>query len=272
MFISIINIQNFCDLSIFKFPQKPITMTTRTPNTPTSYDKHGKPLSSRFVPNEAFVERVTHALSHPLLLLYRSDPDFYVHGATGNVYVVNLTANLSCTCPDKVSPCKHILFVLVKVLGVSLDDSCLRRRVLKPSQLERLQSTPSSIDTLADPALREKFHQVLFLRKELGGEGIGATKLAPCVDVEKGSICPICLNEMGKSGDRLVSCGTCKIPIHEKCLMAWKMTQRRKLVRCVTCRSRLEDKADQERYLNLSAYFNKKDHKSSEKRGNEEIH
>ncbi|XP_074316152.1 uncharacterized protein LOC141652533 [Silene latifolia] len=236
-------------------------MTAKTPSVTES--------SSCFKPNEAFVERVAHALSHPLLLLYRSDPDFFVHGSTGNVYVVNLSATPSCTCPDKVNPCKHILFVLVKVLGVSLDDSCLRRRVLKPSQLQRLQSTPSSIGSLADPALREKFHQVLFLRKELGGGGsvIGATKLTPCVAVDKGATCPICLNEISGSGDRLLSCGTCNIPVHEKCLMAWKMTtQRRKLVRCVTCRSMLEDKADRERYLNLTD-FSQRGHSSSRNTG-----
>lgn len=210
--------------------------------------------NTRFSPTQAFADRVMRALRHRLLLLYRSDPNFYVLGATGNVYVVNISATLTCTCPDRATPCKHILFVLIKVLGVSLDDACLRRRTLRPCQLARLLANPSSLDSLAGPSLRERFHQVFLLQRELGGAGH-----APCTDVEEGATCPICLEEMGKSGDRLVACGTCRNPLHEECLLTWKRTQRRRSVSCVICRSRWRDRADQERYLNLAAYVSQDD-------------
>ncbi|CAF2135720.1 unnamed protein product [Brassica rapa] len=33
---------------------------------------------------------------------------------------VTLAATLTCTCPDRKKPCKHMLFVLIRVLGIPL--------------------------------------------------------------------------------------------------------------------------------------------------------
>ena len=43
---------------------------------------------------------------------------FLVLGSTGNVYTVMIKHVLSCDCPDalKGNHCKHILFVLIRVL------------------------------------------------------------------------------------------------------------------------------------------------------------
>ncbi|KAK9699841.1 hypothetical protein RND81_08G198500 [Saponaria officinalis] len=226
------------------------------PSSPISPPDHhqDRRSSSRFQPTQAYADRVLRALRHRLLLLYRTDPNFYVLGATGNVYVVNVSTTLTCTCPDRAIPCKHILFVLIKVLGVSLDDSCLRRRTLRPCQLSRLLNIPSSPESLAAPMLRERFHQVFFLQRELGGTGH-----APCTTIEEGSTCPICLEEMGKAGERVVACSTCRNPLHEECLMIWKRTQRRRCVSCVICRSRWRSRhrVDQDhKYLNLAAFIN----------------
>ncbi|CAO2816804.1 unnamed protein product [Amaranthus hypochondriacus] len=229
----------------------------------TSDHTHERQPSTRFHPTQAFTDRIIRALSNRLLLLYRSDPNFYVLGATGNVYVVNVSTSLVCTCPDRTTPCKHILFVLIKVLGVPLDDTCLGRRTLRPSQVTRLLANPSSIDALAGPTLRERFHQAFFRQRELHGR-----EHAPCSNVEEGATCPICLEEMGKQGEKLVACGTCRNALHEECLMTWKRTQRRRSIRCVICRSRWRNRADQDKYLNLAAYVNEDDHMAIERTSN----
>jgi hypothetical protein len=54
--------------------------------------------------------------------------------------------------------------------------------------------------------------------------------------------------------ERVVSCGTCRNPIHEECLRRWKRSRGRRAASCVICRARWRDRADQERYLNLAAY------------------
>ncbi|KAL3498501.1 hypothetical protein ACH5RR_041233 [Cinchona calisaya] len=201
-----------------------------------------------FEPTQPLAERVIRALRHRLRLLHRSDEStFFVLGVTGNVYTVNLSAAPSCTCPDRTTPCKHILFVFIRVLGVSLDDSCLWRRTLRPCQLNRLLSLPASTEALAGNAVRKMFHQLFF-------QAGPSTSSGPHVEIEGGTSCPVCLEEMGK-GEKIVACGTCRNPIHEECLRAWKKSSRRRSTSCVLCRARWRNTADQENYLNLSAYI-----------------
>ncbi|KAF7817116.1 mitogen-activated protein kinase kinase kinase 1 [Senna tora] len=170
----------------------------------------------RFKHSQPISDRILRALRHRLLLLHRSDSSFFILGATGNVYTVTLSSFPSCSCPDRTSPCKHILFVFIRVLGVSLDDVSLRRRSLRPCHLRRLLTTPTSPDSVAGAALRERFHQLFFTQRQGSGSGSG-TSSASSIEVEDGSTCPICLEEMGKE-DMVVACATCRNPIHEDCL------------------------------------------------------
>ncbi|KAL3500599.1 hypothetical protein ACH5RR_039692 [Cinchona calisaya] len=209
---------------------------------------------NRFEPTQPLAERVIRALSHRLRLLHRSDDSstFFVLGATGNVYTVNISSTPSCTCPDRTTPCKHMLFVFIRVLGISLDDSCLWRRTLRPCQINRLLALPTLNDALAGDTVREMFHRMFFQA------GPSTYNLGPRVDTEDGTNCPVCLEEMGK-GEKIVACGTCRNPIHEECLMAWKKSSRRRSANCVLCRARWRNTADQDQYLNLSAYISDQD-------------
>ncbi|GAB4837206.1 hypothetical protein Ancab_002112 [Ancistrocladus abbreviatus] len=199
---------------------------------------------------QSFLDRVDRALKHHLRLLHRSDSTFFILGATGNVYIVTLSTAPSCTCPDRATPCKHILFTLIRVLGVPLDNVCLRKRVLKPCQLNRLLRMPTSTEALASISLRERFHQLFFHARQ--------ESLRSHVEIEDGAMCPVCLEEMGR-GDKVVACGTCRNPIHEQCFKIWKRSQVRRSVSCVICRARWRDRADQEKYLNLAAYIHEED-------------
>ncbi|KAK4274264.1 hypothetical protein QN277_017514 [Acacia crassicarpa] len=198
-------------------------------------------------PDPSFSGRILRALRHPLLLLHRSHSSFFILGATGNVYTVTLSSLPSCTCPDRITPCKHILFVLIRVLGLPLDHFCLRRRTIRSSQLRRLLDLPTSPDALAGSALRERFHQLFFTERQ-----------EPSIEVEDGTLCPICMEEMGKE-DKVVACGTCRNPIHEECLMRWKRSRGRRMTICVICRARWRGLNDQDQYLNLSAYISQVD-------------
>ncbi|XP_058223441.1 uncharacterized protein LOC131333113 [Rhododendron vialii] len=198
------------------------------------------------------VDRILRALGHPLRLLHRSESDFFVMGATGNVYTVTLSTTPSCSCPDRTTPCKHILFVFIRVLGLPLDDACLRRRTLRPCQLNRLLTTPTTAETLAGDGVREVFHRLYFQR----AREVAVRREE--VEREEGATCPVCLDEMGR-GEKVVACGTCRNPIHEECLLRWKRTTRRRTASCVICRARWRNIANQETYLNLSAYVSSDD-------------
>lgn len=221
-------------------------MASVASNSPSSSDHHRPRL--RFRPTQPIADRIVRALRHKLRLLHRSESKFFVLGATGNVYTVTLSATPTCTCPDRTTPCKHILFILIRVLGVSLDDACLRRRILRPCRLNRLLGTPTLPEALAGARVRERFHQ-LFFQPSLGAS-------QPAVEVEEGTTCPVCLDGMGKD-EKVVSCGTCQNPIHEECLLRWKRSRGRRSANCVLCRARW--RTDLETYLNLAAYVSEDD-------------
>lgn len=195
-----------------------------------------------------------------LRLLHRIHSNFFILGSTGNVYTVNVSSTPSCTCPHPTPtpPCKHILFVFLRVLCVSLDDVCLRRRNLRPCQLRRLLATPTSPESVAEGSLRQRFRQVLC--KMGTGEG-GEILMNKMIEIEEGSNCPICLEEMERE-EKVVTCERCQNPIHHKCLVKWKKSRGKRRVRCVICRAKWKDNTDHyNNYLNLSAYYVTQDHK-----------
>lgn len=219
-------------------------------SSPDSNYRHRNRLHLRLKPSQPVADRIVRAIHDRLRLLHRSEANFFILGATGNVYTVTLSATPTCSCPDRTTPCKHILFVLIRVLGVSLDDACLRRRNLRTCQLNHLLGTPTLPEALAGFSVRERFHQLFFQTRH----GV----LRPRVEVEDGTKCPICLEEMEK-GEKLAACGTCRNVIHAECLMKWKRSKGRRAASCVICRARWRDRNDEERYLNLAAYVGEDD-------------
>ncbi|KAF6164513.1 hypothetical protein GIB67_025339 [Kingdonia uniflora] len=204
----------------------------------------------RYKPSQSVTDRIIRAFRHRLRLLHHSESIFFVLGATGNVYTVTLTNTPSCNCPDRKKPCKHILFVFLRVLGVPFDDICLRRRTLRPCQLNRLLLSPVSLETLAGARARTRFHQ-LFSQLAAGPPPAN-------IEVEDGAVCPICLDEITKD-DGVVACAACGNPLHEECFLKWKRSKGRRSANCVMCRARWKDRQDQERYLNLAAYISDDD-------------
>ncbi|XP_058070003.1 uncharacterized protein LOC131219032 [Magnolia sinica] len=210
-----------------------------------------QPSPARFNPTQPFADRIIRALRHHLRLLHRSDADFFVLGATGNVYTVTLSVAPSCTCPDRTTPCKHILFVLLRVLGLSLDDTCLRRRTLRPCQLSRLLRTPVSLDTLAGPRARERFHQLF-------SESRGSFGLPHTIELPDDSTCPVCMEQMRKE-ERLVACAVCRNSLHDECFLKWKRSRGRRAASCVICRARWRERKELDGYMNLAAYVSNED-------------
>ncbi|KAG0455936.1 hypothetical protein HPP92_023724 [Vanilla planifolia] len=195
--------------------------------------------------------RLSRALQHPLRLLYREGPMFHVLGSTGNVYVVMLVSSPTCTCPDRSSRCKHILFVLLRVLRVPISHPCLlllrrRRHFLRPSLLAHLIASPTSPDSLAGRRARERFHFLFRLS--------AATPLPMERTNEHARKCPVCWEEMDQ-GMLVSTCGTCGNSLHRECLDRWKQAQGRRTATCVMCRARWREMRPQtEQYINLAAY------------------
>ncbi|KAI3687755.1 hypothetical protein L1987_81457 [Smallanthus sonchifolius] len=104
--------------------------------------------------SEHFTGRLLRSLENPLRLLHRSNADFFILGATGNVYTVTLSTTPTYSCPDPTTPCKHILFLYIRVLSFSLDEPCLRRHTLRTCELTRLLSAEVSDEAVAGASVR----------------------------------------------------------------------------------------------------------------------
>ncbi|CAN6216600.1 unnamed protein product [Urochloa humidicola] len=207
--------------------------------------------------------RIIRALQHQLRLLHRAGAEFFVLGATGNVYTVTLSASPACTCPDPAAPCKHILFVLLRVLGLSLDEACVWRHTLRPCQVARLVGTPTFPGVLAGARAREKFHQLWASRPAAAVAQREAAAAAPARPLD-GAACPVCLEDMAPAPQQqaVLTCRTCRNAVHAECFARWKRSRARRAATCVVCRSRWRqpnnrrEQEEKEQYMNLAAYMN----------------
>ncbi|MCL7042873.1 hypothetical protein MKW94_007005 [Papaver nudicaule] len=150
-------------------------------------------------------DRVRKALHKGICLLHRSEGNFFVLGATGNVYTVTLSTApvCRCNCPDSVVPCKHILFVFFRVLGISQTDHRLCRMRLKTSQLTDLLKMPTKVKVGLPPRINNAVQ------------------------------CAICNVEMDRlHDDEVVKCGFCGDVGHKMCLV----TYRNRVRKCKSCR------------------------------------
>ncbi|KAK1264734.1 hypothetical protein QJS04_geneDACA015665 [Acorus gramineus] len=193
-------------------------------------------------PPRPLADRIARAHRDPLRLLHRSDGGdrFSILGATGNVYSVALSADPKCTCPDDHRrrppvPCKHVLFVLLRVLGVPSDDPSILRLcspLLRPCELARLARAPTLPGVLAGPRVRERFHRAFS-----GAAAVAAaSRRSPDRECGSTATCPVCLEEIAAASG--IACGVCRNEVHRACLLAWKRSRGRRGANCVMCRAR----------------------------------
>lgn len=116
------------------------------------------------------MERIERAYQHRLYLIEErmigSPPtgsEFVVLGATGNVYSVKVEQRPSCTCPDaaKGNTCKHLLFVMLRVLKLSPSDPRAWQTALLTSELQDLLTISATNEgILASQTVRQRFHEL----------------------------------------------------------------------------------------------------------------
>ncbi|KAK7916878.1 E3 ubiquitin-protein ligase Zswim2 [Apiospora marii] len=143
-------------------------------------------------------------------------------GSTGNIYHVHVARQPTCDCPHglKGNQCKHILYVLSRVLHARFD--LVYQLALLSSELwEIFQGAPP-----------------IEVGDEAEGAGAAADRNRKSVEGD----CPICFSEF-EAGDKTVYCkATCGNNIHTECFEMWAATKRQSpgakdQVTCPMCRS-----------------------------------
>ncbi|WVQ70005.1 uncharacterized protein L199_008229 [Kwoniella botswanensis] len=210
------------------------------------------------------IDRYKRAISQRMFMIERERvgegnfqyEQFKVLGSTGNVYTVNIGTIPRCDCPDNLKgnkPCKHIIFIFIKVLKVPDDSSVWFQMSLTPEEVEHVFNTSPPTPN-GSVTVNVKVHKAYIHATGRGGEDeevvTGIDKeIKDGSDGKKmdavGEDCPVCYEEMTQEdvdGKKLVYDETltgCGKPLHTECFQIWAMTARSKGndVTCVWCRS-----------------------------------
>lgn len=198
-------------------------------------------------------KRLDRALSQTMYFvdcreLSASKREYSILGNTGNLYHVRIGEERSCTCPDSKTVCKHILFVLVKLLKVRQNNRKLLRNDWSRHDIVQLfKQTPllpyydEDETTIMAPETVKQEVETLTQTKKVP---LDISKQDFCEETKvhrkatEGEDCCICSDPF-KAKERLVWCaGRCGKNIHSACfekLREYKLNAKVKLT-CPLCR------------------------------------
>ncbi|KXJ90534.1 hypothetical protein Micbo1qcDRAFT_234479 [Microdochium bolleyi] len=201
--------------------------------------KDKRPKRFRAAAPQSFFPIYERALSQRFFVLSRMrrgttdcpEEDVEITGSTGNIYTVHIRQAPSCTCPHsmKGSQCKHILYVMARVLRARFE-LVYQLGLLKEELREVMQDAPSIEVSDSDD------------------NGNGDSGKAAAHDKNRKAIegdCPICFTAFedgsGGDGEDLVFCrAQCGQNLHRECFEMWARTKRssaRDAVTCPMCRT-----------------------------------
>mmetsp|Transcript_104727 Transcript_104727/g.249363 ORF Transcript_104727/g.249363 Transcript_104727/m.249363 type:complete len:316 (-) Transcript_104727:49-996(-) len=185
-------------------------------------------------PSIATCDRIDRALEQRLYLLklerHRAGAGglFHVLGSTGNVYTVNIGTKPSCDCPDFLKgrgPCKHILFIWLRVLQLEEDDYRIWQSALLTSELKSAVEPLFKRRAKWALPLAEKEVQDAFRKATRGDGGACGQETGSCRKPVEGEDCAVCFEAMRMSEEaagQLVFCWSCGNNFHADCIRRWQ--------------------------------------------------
>jgi hypothetical protein len=208
----------------------------------------------RSYPTTKIQERIDRAIHQRLFLIHASTPStcpqhggpsitLSVLGSTGNVYEVTIAKVPDCSCPDaaKGNLCKHLLFVMLKVIGLPAGHQLVYQSAYLTEELDQIVMTlQARLERLGrDVVANDEVQKVHADLKK----GIQDDKAVPRKEVD-GLDCPICFDELGSNLSQLTYCkGTCGTNFHKGCIQMWtkQSTHNSAGPTCPACRQPWED-------------------------------
>jgi hypothetical protein len=178
--------------------------------------------------------------------------EYRVLGSTGNLYKIVMGPSPSCNCPDAMkgnNPCKHSLFVRIKVLKIDDNDPMMWQVGYTDEELKKVFAT----DLLGDHVVSQK------VRDLLKGSDIESAQDEGRKAISAEDSCAICYDSLSEA-EALVWCrGGCGNNVHKACFAIWSQNCHRGGVgvTCVYCRAPWTNAAaagtNKEGYVNMAA-------------------
>jgi hypothetical protein len=163
--------------------------------------------------------------------------EFTVLGSTGNVYTVTVRREPHCTCPDhaKGNLCKHIIFVMLRVLGISADSNLWYQAALLQRELASIFANAprrQASAVMANASVRRALASGSDADGNADAQGADAAADADADDdvadgdegARKpfdGEDCAICFEVMTDKEDLVWDRGSCGKSMHRHCFSMW---------------------------------------------------
>ncbi|RKP37165.1 hypothetical protein BJ085DRAFT_17215, partial [Dimargaris cristalligena] len=171
-------------------------------------------------------ERIDRAMAQRIYMIDRKqlsdlEHQFVIMGSTGKVYEVVIKHVPSCNCVDFIrgNHCKHILFVILKVLRVPRESPLCFQRAWLTEELED-KTTAASEDAVSSYGIKRRPLAVMLAetdREHLQSSHNDASDLDRC---------PVCYDDMTVeqwTAHELVWCQkSCGNNIHGSCFAHWE--------------------------------------------------
>lgn len=180
-------------------------------------------------------QRISRAMSQRLFMVSweaksELERKYAVLGSTGNLYNITIAKKVTCSCPDfgKGNLCKHILFVMIRVLKQARHCEYIWQRALLSTELREIFANAPVLANLgssvrANANVRKSYNKLMGIEGDEEGETESSKgKQKPL----EGNECPICLEDFESSDkNKVVFCkGQCGNNIHGVCWEQYKTT------------------------------------------------
>ena len=182
--------------------------------------------------------------------------NFTVLGSTGNVYTVVLGLVPSCTCPDysrRQDMCKHIMFVLLKVIGLEVSNPLAYQKAYVSSELNELYTILRTRRVGGTILANDQVRAAVAAAASQNGSSTTdisstSTSSTTLLDDQPSSVqrrsllddsdCPICFDDLTHEPESKVTfCrGTCGANFHEACIRRWLSAMTLAKPSCPHCR------------------------------------
>ncbi len=183
---------------------------------------------------------------------------YMVCGTTKNVYKVTIKNTPVCTCPDhqmRRRRCKHIYFVLCRIMNVSPD-----KEDLKKYSNQDLLKMFTNIPPVTNNLIVNNNAQKEYMKHKKDGIFIGKDSTNKKDDKIKkqrfDDICPICLDDITDEEDSDFCKYSCGKSVHKICFEKWMdVTHSKK--KCIFCQADWGPKKHNvtpSKYINLDNY------------------